>query len=900
MALTGFSRFRRPRSTSLIPTALVLVAASLTGGPNRTVAGETAEVTPPVSQRFAESSPKAAGEEVPDFQRHIVPLLGRLGCSGRSCHGSFQGQGGFRLSLFGYDFKFDHEQLTEGEEPRATPKDAAASLMLQKPTVAIPHEGGRRMDVDSWEYRVLARWIEGGALPAPEKPATLLRLEVTPSEIVFTRAGETSPLQAVAVWSDGSREDVTPLCRYQSNDDQIAEMNSPDLVTAGTPGDTHVVLFYDRAVVPVPVLQPVSKQSGDDFPQIQAGTEIDRHVLTKLRKLGIVPSETCTDAEFLRRVSLDLTGTLPTAKEVEAFLADSSADKRARKVDELLERPTWAAWWATRLCDITSNNGESLNNVTPARDQAVQEWYDWIRDRLSRNVPYDELAAGIILGKSRNEGESFTEYATAMSDLYGKEPQGKFADREYMPYFWARRTVREPTDKALSVAYSFLGIRIQCAQCHKHPFDQWTKQDFEQFTGFFQGINFGSNPDARDEIAELNESLGVKAKRGNDARREYQKLLGEGKVVPFDEVYITAPRPENPRQRNRRPQQRRGRGQRADEAKLLGGEVIDLTQFEDPRQPLMDWLRDPRNPYFARAFVNRAWAALFHSGIVEPPDDMSLANPPRNAELLDWLTADFIASGYNIRHLLRTIALSDTYQRSWQPNDTNRLDERNFSRAVPRRLPAEVVWDILRQATARTEAAVAMQTSLEGRAIALAGPSRRNTDYALTIFGRSTRESNCDCDRSMEASLLQTVFLRNDQEVATLLSDPRNSWVAEVTGTSRSAAADRPQNGRRGMNPANFRQQVKRIQQRIAKLKQDGNTEQASRLEERLSQLRSRFEDRNRGAGRQPSPEPRPATQEKKKPADGGKLDMDQLIREAYLRTLSRPPSDSESNRSRE
>lgn len=883
---------RSLRPLPLLSTARccgLLLATVLTAGPVHSAqAGEDGDTLPDVSQRFAAEADAAASDEVPDFQRHVVPLLGRLGCSGRACHGSFQGQGGFQLSLFGYDFKFDHEQLTTGEEPRALPKDAAASLMLQKPTVAIPHEGGRRMDVDSWQYRLLARWISGGARPAATDGPQLERLEVTPSEIVFTRPGETASLKAVAVWSDGTREDVTPLCRFQSNDDQIAEMNRPDLVTAGTPGDSHVVLFYDRAVVPVPVLQPVSGQHGKAFPQIAASSEIDRLLLEKFRKLGIVPSDVCTDAEFLRRVSLDLTGTLPTAGEVEEFLQESAADKRARKVDELLQRPSFAAWWTTKLCDLTSNNGDALNNVTPAAGQATQEWYDWIFDRVSRNVPYDEIAAGILLGKSRNDGETFQEFAQGMSGLYWKESEGRFADRQYMPYFWARRTVRQPADKALSVAYSFLGIRIQCAQCHKHPFDQWTKDDFEQFTGFFQGVNFGQNPQSRKEVAALNEALGLGKKRGNDARREYQKLLREGKVVPFNEVYVAEP-PRQDRRRGRQQQRRRGGQGRASTAKLLGGAKIDLTQLDDPRQPLMDWLRDPENPFFARAFVNRAWAACFHAGIVEPPDDLSLANPPRNARLLDWLADDFVASGFDIRHLLRTITTSDAYQRSWQPNETNRLDERNFSRAVPRRLPAEVAWDIVRQAAASTKTATAMQTSLDGRAIALAGPSRRNRDYALTIFGRSTRESNCDCDRSEDASLLQTIFLRNDAEVARLLDDRRDGWVAEVTGTLQR---NRPA-ARAGMNAGRMRQQVRRVRQRIAELKKNGKDEQAARLEERLARLQKRFgnDDEKDGNTPKPAPPKTPASQQ---------LDHDQLVRVAYLRTLSRPPADFELQRSKE
>ena len=242
----------------------------------------------------------------------------------------------------------------------------------------IPHEGGERYKLGSWEHHLLLRWIQAGAASVSSREANLVRLEIQPAEIHFAQKGEKVSVKAIARWADGTSENVTPLCRFQSNDEQIAKIDATGVVTAGDPGDSHVVVFYDAAVSPIPVMRPVSDMVGPRYPDVPTPTEIDRLVVDKLRKLGIVPSELCNDSEFLRRVSLDLTGTLPTAKEVSTFLADQTADKRSRKIDELLERPAYAQWWTTRLCDITGDNDRALLNVTPVDQRASQEWYDWI------------------------------------------------------------------------------------------------------------------------------------------------------------------------------------------------------------------------------------------------------------------------------------------------------------------------------------------------------------------------------------------------------------------------------------------------------------------------------------------------------------------------------------------
>jgi len=868
------------RPNRLLAAALPVLLTALT---TQTPADEL----PRIDQRFVE----ADVEEAPAFRRHVVPLFGKLGCNGRACHGSFQGQAGFRLSLFGYDFAMDHESLTSGEDPRADIEFPEDSLMLMKPTLAIPHEGGRRMEADSWEYRVLLSWIQDGAKGVNKGHPDLVRLEVTPDELVFGQLGETAQLQTVAHWSDGSREDVTPLCRFQTNSEQVAHVGESGLITAGEPGDTHVVVFYDAGVVAVPVIRPVSESHGPHYPAVAMPTEIDRLVVKKLRKLGVIQSDLCTDAEFLRRVSLDITGSLPSAAEVEQFLDDSSADKRQRKVDELLERPAYAAWWTTRLCDITGNSDDGLVNVTPVRGEASQDWYDWIHKRVDQNMPYDELVAGIVLSTGREEGQSYLDYASEMSAIYGPDEDANFADRSTMPHYWARRTVRQPAEKALSFAYSFLGIRIQCAQCHKHPFDRWTQDDYRQFTNFFTRVGFGRNPDSRKQYAALISDLDLGKQRGNQLRRALIPLLKEGKVVPFDEVYVAPPRKQKAekkgdKQSKQKAKKRRGGRPTPATGRLLGGDVISLHDLADPRTALMEWLRDEQNPFFARAFVNRVWAAYFNVGIIEPPDDLSLANPPSNRALLDYLATGFIENGFDMKWLHRTITASGTYQLSWHPNETNRLDERNFSHAVPRRLPAEVAYDILKQATAAEEEDAAARQSVEGRAIAVPGAGRRNRrgpGYALAIFGKSDRGSNCDCDRSNESSLLQTIYLRNDQETLAMIDRKQDGWLAQLAGNQQAA----DQKSKTG--PAGDRQRLKKLRAALERLQAAGEDKKVAGVKKRIAQLRKRIA---RQQGDAPPNADTESVVEASPPIET--MEVPELIRQAYLRTLSRPPEGDE------
>ena len=738
--------------------------------------GFAAEVLAPATQRFT----AATGDEEPSLRRHVLPLLGRLGCNGRACHGSFQGQGGFRLSLFGYDFAADHAALAGGNTPRTDLNNPPASLILQKPTLAVDHDGGQRFKPETWQHHLLQRWIVAGAKAVAADEAEIVGLAVEPREIVSAKKGGKAQLRVIAEWTDGTREDVTPLCRFRSNDESLAEVDENGVVTVLGAGDTAVVAFYDNGVIPVPVLLPVNAALAARYPSVPTPTKIDELVVGKLRKLGVLPAELCTDSEFLRRVSLDITGTLPSPAEIKAFLIDQSPSKRTAKIDELLERPAYATWWATKLSDWQGNTSalgpqggeQGLNGVKS------RQWHAWIERRLAQNVPYDQIVAGIVLSIGKQPEQSFDDYSAEMSGYFRSTDPFDFAARETMPYYWTRRQLGSASGKALAFAYSFLGVSLQCAECHKHPYDQWTKQDFDQFALFFEGVRYGGGD--RNRTKEMKDAVGLTGDEDSgDFKRKFVALLGEGKTLPFKDLSV--PRP-NPNAKNSKP--RVNKAGRVITPRLLGGEEVVTNEYPDPRQPLMDWMRQEDNPYFARALVNRVWAGYFHVGLIDPPDDLNLANPASNPELLDYLADEFVRQQYDLKWLHREIARSRTYQLSCRPNATNQHDERNYSRAVIRRLPAEVTYDAIVSATASDEARKELDekpSSLRaiGAVSGLNGRDAGASSYAVNLFGKPPRAINCDCERSAEPNLLQLIYLRNDQEIETLL-DRKDGWLKEL------------------------------------------------------------------------------------------------------------------------
>lgn len=737
---------------------LLLCQASLAGA---------GEVLPSIEERFSGAAPEGPYPETPDFQRHIVPLLGGLGCNGRSCHGSFQGQGGFRLSMFGYDFSADHQAITGGEGPRVDLKDPAASLILRKPTSEDDHGGGLRYKSGEWEYRVLRSWIAGGAAYAANRSGRLMRLEVLPAEMLFREADQQMQLRAVAVWSDGVREDVTCLTRFTSNDDTVAEVTPGGLVRSKGPGDTHIIASYDSAVTSTPVLLPVTGMVGERYPDVPAPTRIDELIVGKLRKLGIVPAGACSDEEYLRRVSLDIAGTLPTPEQVRAFAADDSPDKRAAKIEELLATPAYSLWWSTKFCDITGLNAPLYLGTTEFGPIVGEQWRSWAERKFRDNVPYDKIVEGMVVAVSRPAGQKYGDFALAQSAyVLTKDPED-FTARQTMPHFWFRGNLATSDDKALAFAYSFMGVRLDCAQCHKHPFDRWSQQDFKQFAAIFDRVQWGVSPECKSDYDQLREDLGVpRMKDAAERRQSYWRWAREGKAVPWPEVFIGAVK-------------RKDSSPHEDlTPKLLGGAEIDLDRVDDPRRVLMDWLRQPDNPYFAQVWVNRVWSHYFGRGIVEPADDFNLANPPSNRELLDYLSRAFVGHGYDMKWLHREITASRAYQMSWHTNETNGDDERNFSHGRIRRLPAEVAVDAMLQATASSKRAAAYLTEIKDRKIGVqATADHSRTEFSLAVFGKPLRTINCDCEREQEPSLAQAVFLRNDQDLFTML-DRRDGWLA--------------------------------------------------------------------------------------------------------------------------
>jgi hypothetical protein len=725
---------------------------------------DAADIIPAVDQRFAAQTTR----EVPDFQRHVSPLLGRLGCNGRSCHGSFQGQGGLRLSLFGYDFDMDHQALTgrssAGNAPRINRIQPEDSLILQKPLLQVDHEGDQRFAEGSWENQLLLRWITSGAAGI-RSPQKLQSLQIEPAEIVFSSSPSPVPLQVIAHWQNGDQEDVTPLCRFRTNDDSVVLVDADGIVTSAGPGDSHVVVFYDNGVEAVPVLRPFDHGSTPladislpqhTAPRSQSG-QIDRFVEQKLHKLNLTPSPVCNDAEFLRRVSLDLTGTLPTPKEIEQFLADRSSDKRQHKIDDLLQRPAYAAWWANKLCDFTGCNPAQQAEL--GQETSVQ-WYMWVYERLLQNVSYDKLVEGIVLASSRRLGQSYDQYASEMSSYFRDDSPLNFAQRETMPHYWTRRSMQKPEEASQAFAHNFLGIRLQCAQCHKHPFAPWTQEDFHSFSRFFEGMKFGVPAESRQRYRELAGQVGlnVRSDDGSDINNTVFKQARRGRTIPFRELYFSTP--EQPRTLD-----------------LLQSQTVTLHSTDDPRQPIMEWMTRSDNPWFAKAFVNRVWAAYFHRGLIDPPDDLNPANPPSHPALLDWLATEFISHDMDMQWLHRTIASSNAYQRSWVPGQTNEQDRRNYSRMIPRRMPAEVVYDSVKQALAATELSDDVRTDLTRRAIGHLSMRLAGT-YAMQVFGKPDRAVNCDCERVNQPSLLQAIFLQNDPLMDDRLST--SGWLKSL------------------------------------------------------------------------------------------------------------------------
>ena len=720
-------------------TATLLLAGSLVAA---TASADDAKAVDSADARWADVD----SAETPEFRRHVVPLFSKLGCNMRSCHGSFQGQSGFRLSLFGFEPELDRtellatDELSSEEGARANMVAPEESLVLRKPTSEDEHEGGQRMKVGSWQYNVLRAWIARGGRTDPKNESNLVRFELQPAELVVADRDQVQTVRAVAWFDDGTREDVTALATFSSNDEGIASVGADGTIRVDRTGDTSVIAQYAGGVASTQVLVPAAN-APTAFPPFPHHNRIDEFVSAKLRKLNIYPSELCSDEDFLRRAYLDVIGTLPTPAEARAFLADRDPQKRQTLVDQLLERPEYAVYWGMKFSDWTGNSKYISRNP----QQWNWVWQQWIEEKLTRNVPYDEFVYGFICATSldgRSRADFLAEKRAVLHNISGRYnyDDGTYAKRRTLDLYWINVERRKPETMVLQTANSFLGLRLECAQCHNHPFDRWTQKDFEGFKSFFMLTRF-CNPETGEEQKSGGRGYGVEE-------------VQAGVLWRYANIVKNAP------------------------PKLLGGEVVPYVEGgQDHRVRLWQWMRSPDNPYFAPAIVNRLWDHYFGSGIVDPADDFNLGNPPSNPQLLAWLAKDFIDHGFDLKRVHRTILNSRAYQLSWKPNDSNRLDTRNFSHAKLRRMPAEVLIDAIASSTGVSTSLGRLPEGRDERAVGQASPPVRYSvnrgGYPMQVFGRPAREKTCDCERSNEPSVAQALYLVNDEEILSKLNDPQ-------------------------------------------------------------------------------------------------------------------------------
>lgn len=620
-----------------------------------------------------------------NFENDIVPILSRFGCNSSGCHGKAEGQNGFKLSVFGFDPSADHAALTqEGRGRRVNPAVPANSLLLLKGAGGLPHGGGVRIRRNSGDYRALHEWIRQGTPVGSLSDPKVVSVSVTPGQRQM-KMKASQQLRVVAKYSDQREIDVTFLAKFQSNNDAIATVNEYGLVTTlDVPGEVAVMASYMGSMATFRILIP---QLPTDVtrPDLPVVNFIDGHVDRKLALLNIVPSELCSDADYLRRVYVDVIGTLPTASEARRFLNDKSPDKRARLVDQLLKRPQFADFWALKWSDLLR-----VDRLALGRKQAYA-YYRWIRQAVAENLPYDEFARQVIA------------------------PTGLVDEAPTVNLF---KVTKNAGAMSSAISQVFLGIRIECAQCHHHPYDRWSQTDYFGMQSYFSQLAFKPTP-----AGEM-----IKAD-GNPTTRHPRS----GEIV---------------------------------HAHPLGTENPAASPDGDRRQHLAVWMTAAENPWFARNFVNRTFAHFMGRGIVEPVDDVRLTNPPTNPELLDELSQHFVQQKFDFHALIRTITASRTYQLSSNTNASNQLDEQNYSRALFKRMSAEVAFDAICQTTGIPEKFRGVPAGY--RAIQLW--DSQTPHYFLKLFGRPFRATACECERSVEPTVSQVLHVLNSPEIQGKLS----------------------------------------------------------------------------------------------------------------------------------
>jgi hypothetical protein len=619
------------------------------------------------------------------FKLDVMPVFLRAGCNVGGCHGSARGKDGFRLSLFGFDADGDYMRLTREQPGRrvnlAIPKD---SLLLTKCTGKAPHTGGVRFKEDSPLYATIMRWLDAGAPKDSKDVAEPVSLELMPKNAVMEE-GDKMQFTARAKYSDGSDRDVTNLVLFSTNNDTSAAVTENGLVTAGKRGEAFVMARFATYTVGSQVIV-IPKNLQYSWPNVPEYNYIDTLVDAKLQKLRILPSELCSDEAYLRRVYLDVIGQLPTEAEFNEFVNSTDPKKREKLVDELLTRKEFVEMWVMKwaeLLQIRSDNNQRMSY------KSVVLYYNWLQDKIARNVPFDQTVRELI----SSTGGTFTNPAT---NYYQVE--------------------RDTLKIAENTAQVFMGMRIQCAQCHNHPFDRWTQDDYYGFAAFFAQVGRKPGEDPREVI--VYNSGGGTVNHPLKGPVKYPKFLGEATTRP-------------------------------------------IPPGKDRREVVANWLASSENPYFAKNLGNIVWNHFFGRGIVNPVDDVRISNPASNPELLEALGEHFTSYKYDFKHLVRDICTSRTYQLATSTNATNELDEKNFSHASIRRVRAEVLLDIINQSTESKQKFRGLP--LGSRAVQIA--DGRTTDYFLTTFGRATRETVCSCEVSMEPNLSQALHLLNGNTI---------------------------------------------------------------------------------------------------------------------------------------
>lgn len=645
----------------------------------------------------------------PSFRNDIEPALMKAGCNTGACHGSAQGKNGFRVSLFGFDPAMDYINLTRDNRARrlnaGSPDD---SLMLTKATGQVDHEGGERFNPESALYATIHRWIAEGAQSDPGEPPALTGVEILPRASVLEGTGAQQRYVVRAAYSDGSDRDVTSLAIISSSDDVTAGFDpATGVATAGERGEAYVMArFGTFAVVSQVIVLPQGLTM--EWPQDAVATNfIDELIFDKLKKLRIPPAVRCSDEVFVRRVYLDVLGVLPTVEETQSFLADQGADKRERLVDALLQRPEFTEVWCMKWADLL--RVQSSANVIDRK--ALHRYNDWLRQSFTQNKPLDQLVRDLLTA----QGGNFTAPAT---NFYVAEPN--------------------PNQMAENVAQVFLGIQLKCAQCHNHPFERWTMDDYYSFSAFFAQVGQKGSTDPREKII-------------------FDKRSGDVKNIKDNSVA-------NP--------------------KFLGGEYPDVSN-RDRRAALAEWITAPDNPWFAEGIANRVWDQFFGKGITDPPDDVRVTNPPSHPELQAMLATKLREYEYDLRRLVRDICTSYTYQMSTQPRDPNIKDDRNFSHALVRRLPAEFLLDAISQVTQSKVKFPSLP--LGARAAEVADGISGN--YFLTLFGRPNRDTVCACERRSEPTLAQVLHLVNGDTVQAALKAKEGRLEQLVTAETPIADA---------------------------------------------------------------------------------------------------------------